>query len=69
MKYHFGIKLIAFLLAALMLLVLVGSALSVLFWKAIIYIVKHLPSGKATDSTIGLWVSPTKSCNVIPLKN
>lgn len=31
MKYHFGIKLAAFLLAALMLLVMAGSALSIIF--------------------------------------
>ena len=31
MKYHFGIKLTAFLLAALMLLVMAGSALSIIF--------------------------------------
>ena len=34
MKYHFGTKLVAFLLAAVLLLVVLGSALSILFLES-----------------------------------
>ena len=34
MKYHFGTKLVAFLLAAVLLLTVLGSALSILFLES-----------------------------------